>query len=712
MKKNTSKKTKTLIEKTKEFFDKKPIIAFSALTMLLMVGVFLLDQGASMFKASILEGSPFDGTTMPIKKVPNWAKTGGANTKKYSEYSKSELVNLPEYNLKILQSSNTDTNTINSKITYSVVYMGNYKLDHKEKVGSHLAVDIKLPIGTPVYSVANGVVSKAVTGNSGFGTHLCIKHTNVPVNGKKETLYSCYNHLNDLKVKVGQAVKKGDLVAHSGETGTSTTPHLHFQIDTESAPWHPWWPFTSAEASAAGLNFFEAINAGLGQDDALKNTINPMEWVQEYKNYKSSGNSSSEKEPNKKPAEDTTTKDPEAKPDDKPVDTPKTPDTSETHDEPEISKTPDSFQIDVESFIRINEDAEVKITALDENNKVMKDFELENSLKVRINGDAEIYPSTLSEKNFKNGIATLKVRSDVQNTFTIQVGANQIEVNSIKEALSVEQFDINIDGELAIDTPSKIIINTLDKNGDKTANSFKGTAILSLVQGEGEFSPKALSSKNFQDGKAEAIFTPSSSKNVKIRVKTGTIVGNTRAVAVSDEVKEVAIFSDVPTSHDHFKAITELKKEGIIDGFSDGTFKPSLSINRVETVKMLLLGLEIPVTTGEVAFNDVVSGEWFEDYLYTGVEKEIVNGFPDNTFKPAQQINRAEFFKILLNSADVKLPNVKKAPFKDVEQDAWFARYAQYAKDNALLDFNNNKFEPARFMTRAEVAEALYRLNQ
>jgi hypothetical protein len=55
---------------------------------------------------------------------------------------------------------------------------------------------------------------------------------------------------------------------------------LHFQIDNDDAPFHPYWPFTTAEAQAARLNFDQAINAGLHQERGEQYTISPMLLVQ------------------------------------------------------------------------------------------------------------------------------------------------------------------------------------------------------------------------------------------------------------------------------------------------------------------------------------------------------------------------------------------------------------------------------------------------
>lgn len=290
--------SKKLQDQKKRAFNIKTATLAVATTIATTVVAFT-GVNSILYKTDILnlpEHAPYDGTTYPIKKIPNWTHIGSEKRDlPYSQLDASDLVDLPYYDPKQLEISTdnlkwgnpVDDVIRNAKITYSTPYLGNYRLDGKENGGSHPAVDIKVPEGTPVYAVANGVVAKVSDQSSGFGYHIVVQHNNFPSfedPNKKVVLYSSYSHLSGNLVSVGDIVTKGQQIALSGKTGTATTPHVHFQIDNDQAPFHPFWPFTWQEASEAGLDFFSAVNEGLGVENARLTTINPVVYVQKYMN--------------------------------------------------------------------------------------------------------------------------------------------------------------------------------------------------------------------------------------------------------------------------------------------------------------------------------------------------------------------------------------------------------------------------------------------
>ena len=86
--------------------------------------------------------------------------------------------------------------------------------------GYHTGVDFAVPTGTPVLAVADGKIENASWGRS-YGEQVVMK-----VAGG----WVIYAHLNKVRCKPGQTIKKGDIVGESGSTGNSSGPHLHFEM--------------------------------------------------------------------------------------------------------------------------------------------------------------------------------------------------------------------------------------------------------------------------------------------------------------------------------------------------------------------------------------------------------------------------------------------------------------------------------------------------
>ncbi len=86
----------------------------------------------------------------------------------------------------------------------------------------HKGMDFSVPSGSDIYATGDGIVKKVQRG-SGYGIHVVIQH----YDGGYETLYA---HMMRAKVKRGQKVKRGDVIGYVGSTGTSTAPHVHYEV--------------------------------------------------------------------------------------------------------------------------------------------------------------------------------------------------------------------------------------------------------------------------------------------------------------------------------------------------------------------------------------------------------------------------------------------------------------------------------------------------
>jgi hypothetical protein len=116
----------------------------------------------------------------------------------------------------------TDNSFIDQTYRYGSTMGGNFQ--------QHQGVEFNNPDGTPVYAIGAGKVVYAGRAEQGALT-VTIRHdTSVTADGKKYRIYSTYYHNSSLKVKVGQRVAKGTVIARVGNTGRATNDHLHLEM--------------------------------------------------------------------------------------------------------------------------------------------------------------------------------------------------------------------------------------------------------------------------------------------------------------------------------------------------------------------------------------------------------------------------------------------------------------------------------------------------
>jgi murein DD-endopeptidase MepM/ murein hydrolase activator NlpD len=95
----------------------------------------------------------------------------------------------------------------------------------------HDGVDIAAPTGTPVRAAAQGRVAYSGAGMKGYGKVVVVKHAS--------DLSTVYAHNSSLLVKMGDNVKRGQVIARVGSSGWATGPHLHFEVRRRGVPENP-----------------------------------------------------------------------------------------------------------------------------------------------------------------------------------------------------------------------------------------------------------------------------------------------------------------------------------------------------------------------------------------------------------------------------------------------------------------------------------------
>jgi len=160
-----------------------------------------------------------------------------------------------------------------------------------------------------------------------------------------------------------------------------------------------------------------------------------------------------------------------------------------------------------------------------------------------------------------------------------------------------------------------------------------------------------------------------------------------------------AEFSDVTESTTYHEAIEYLNAEGIINGYPDGTFKPNNTLNRAELLKILIeatIEEEVSADTYKNCFPDV-QVEWFAIYVCYAKEQGIVNGYPDGTFRPADEVNFVEALKMMMKSYN----------YNYSESDPWYRDIVETASDRKFLPFNITAFDQK--LARRQMADMITR---
>ncbi len=111
---------------------------------------------------------------------------------------------------------------INKHLTLLTAGYGTLMHPFYRTLQSHQGVDYTIPEGSRVFASADGIVHSVSGRNSTYGQSIVIDHHN--------GYQTQYSHLSEAKVRKGQRVRRGDIIALSGNSGLSLAPHLHYEI--------------------------------------------------------------------------------------------------------------------------------------------------------------------------------------------------------------------------------------------------------------------------------------------------------------------------------------------------------------------------------------------------------------------------------------------------------------------------------------------------
>lgn len=170
-------------------------------------------------------------------------------------------------------------------------------------------------------------------------------------------------------------------------------------------------------------------------------------------------------------------------------------------------------------------------------------------------------------------------------------------------------------------------------------------------------------------------------------------------------------FSDVPATHWAYTWIEAIYQAGLTSGYPDGTFRPANPVTRAEMAVFIKKGIHggsysPPAADGSHPFTDI-AGHWGEDWIEDLYDEGLTAGYPDNTFRPNNQVTRAEIAVFLLKAkhgTSYSPPAADGGVFSDIAghwAEGWIE---QLAEEGISSGYSDGTYRPNREVNRAEMA--------
>lgn len=198
--------------------------------------------------------------------------------------------------------------------------------------------------------------------------------------------------------------------------------------------------------------------------------------------------------------------------------------------------------------------------------------------------------------------------------------------------------------------------------------------------------------------------------NIKVDPAAGTVSGDinhfTKFAVMAEEKPAVPPLKDI-AGHWASASISRLVQSGAIKGYADGTFKPDNNITRAEFATVLVKAFKLEPKTGRV-FTDTAA-HWAKDNIATASAYGIVSGFSDTTFGPDQLITREQMAVMVVKAARLATPLSNGTSFTDSRNiSVWAAGSVAVAvMNNVIKGYPDNTFRPQGKATRAEAVTVI-----
>ncbi len=315
----------------------------------------------------------------------------------------------------------------------------------------------------------------------------------------------------------------------------------------------------------------------------------------------------------------------------------------------------------------------------------------DQDFKVSFTLQSNAYNDTVLQFDFTNGLM-----SDSQEGSILPDSIDQnITIYRQSDNSQIEYSSYKYTKDGSTDNPPKIRRLELYLDELETGATYVIEFGPDLAANNGKTLGKTYTWKFTTDETSNSIGSPSTTVGPET-AEEGIVPGAVPAAAGMGALSDIS-------GHWGEADIQHMLTSGAMNGYPDGTFRPDNTITRAEFAVVLVKALGLELQTG-IVFSDTVN-HWAKDYIATAVACGIITGYDAQTFGPDDPITR-EQMAVMINRAEQLTTVEAVMSFIDADQISVWAREAVglVSGHQIMSGYPDNSFRPADFASRAEAA--------
>ena len=275
------------------------------------------------------------------------------------------------------------------------------------------------------------------------------------------------------------------------------------------------------------------------------------------------------------------------------------------------------------------------------------------------------------------------------------VHGNEDDVNNIMvavlEASQVEEADLFLYGR---------VYEITTTNGN-----LNGPLTITLPLDENTEDDEKLGIYYYHQGRKKWLYIGGEADR-KNSIITVTVNHLTQFAVFAHEGKEM--FNDM-VEHWSRKYVQRLQRMDIIRGYEDGSFRPDQPITRAETAVLLTKVFNMPLQQGSSFTDHALLQDWCKDSVYTIKAAGLITGYEDGSFRPNQNMSRAELMSVIGRMLPYKDSILTCEDSDDIPD--WAIRAVKTCISYGIVSGNESEFiRPLEPVTRGETAAVIYKL--